>query len=420
MMNHIFKILIFLLIILAISNYSIHAAWLEETEESEPVVEEVVEEKDEEKQPEIIPPEVEEKQSEPVEAVEEVEESDDYYLQVTLIRAEKVSPDSIMIGWQGVDEQGISYQIYRSTNIPDSEEVIKNSIMVYSGLQTIYTDKGIEGGTYYYAVTVKDANGNEDRNLIPDQSYYTLPLIIDKKEKPKNVTGLTAVLNEETVILNWNSELENIIFKIYRNTERIINKNILNSSIILGTVRSPDKSYEDILFSKGKYYYAVTTENEVGENYTIVSGDNSLIEPIDAGEKEKLPEPEKPEPEPEKPESVVITPAIKTQFIVKVPSVKREFEQEIKLDNDEMIREINNIIRNEYFNEEYHSTIAALESIISFTTSKDVINKANLYIGKSYYGLAKYKKAISIFAKLENIYPDESDFWIKRCLEKIK
>ena len=66
--------------------------------------------------------------------------------------------------------------MYRGTQPLSTPERIKSAerIAVITDRRETHTDRTITAtGTYFYAVTASDMAGNEDLQLIPDQSYMT-------------------------------------------------------------------------------------------------------------------------------------------------------------------------------------------------------------------------------------------------------
>ena len=92
--------------------------------------------------------------------------------------------NSIIVKWEksesrtGKDLQG--YEIYRSDEIINSLLKLKFSklIQIVDSKTTIYTDKDLEPGKYYYAVFSRYSDGTVDINFDTDSNYTKTPLMI--------------------------------------------------------------------------------------------------------------------------------------------------------------------------------------------------------------------------------------------------
>lgn len=98
---------------------------------------------------------------------------------ISLINAEVMS-NSIVLSWEGIGDKEAFYNIYRSDTIIDKNEKLKSENMIQSipSNQTIYTDKINLSGNYYYAITTKNKNNDENKILIAEQNYTLSPIEI--------------------------------------------------------------------------------------------------------------------------------------------------------------------------------------------------------------------------------------------------
>lgn len=114
---------------------------------------------------------------------------------ISLINAEKLGEDRIIVSWEGLETRDIYYNIYRSSSVLDKAQELTVERLVKSlpGNQTVFTDSPAQSGSYYYAVTTTDKNKNENRVLITEQNYIVTPVDIQVK-------ALTAPATNQTVL----------------------------------------------------------------------------------------------------------------------------------------------------------------------------------------------------------------------------
>ncbi|MBN1898753.1 MAG: tetratricopeptide repeat protein, partial [Spirochaetes bacterium] len=157
-----------------------------------------------------------------------------------------------------------------------------------------------------------------------------------------------------------------------------------------------------------EYYYAITTVNQAGENLSLIPDGNYTT--VAVGIKEE----QKPEPviEEKKEEPVEEKPVIK-KVVKPKPKVKKKkaVDYSVKLEK---------VIHDYYYKSEYEKAVKDLNWILKKSSSQRVKNKANLFLGKSYFYTGEYKKALNIFIILKPVYPDEASFWIQQVLRKLR
>jgi fibronectin type 3 domain-containing protein len=207
--------------------------------------------------------------------------------QISLIYARILNNARVRITWRGIEDRGIIYTIYRSTSILDSPEKFAQAEKVkeiIDGRESFVDSNIIKGGTYYYAVTTKDAAGKEDLNLQPEQSY-TVSGIAITLEVPAPVSKISAVPVDYSVKISWNKTSPGVSeYLIYRYSNAISDSDRLGLSTFLG--RSPEDTtvYYDKSPEAGHYYYAVLTKLQNGKVLNdLIKGENYTPEPVVLG-----------------------------------------------------------------------------------------------------------------------------------------
>ncbi|MBN2042036.1 MAG: hypothetical protein JW864_18515 [Spirochaetes bacterium] len=204
--------------------------------------------------------------------------------QVSLIYTRAINKNQVRVSWRGVEAQGTIYEIYRDKNPLDTPGKIRRA----KKIQTIvdgresYTDSGFdESGTYYYAVTTRDLYGNEDLNLIPDQSYSTTGVYISLAQ-PEPVSSISAGPVDQGIEVRWNKTSTDISeYLIYRYTGAISDSERLSLAAYIGSVPANTNNFIDKNPASGNYYYAVLTKFLDGMVLNdLVKGDNYTTEPV--------------------------------------------------------------------------------------------------------------------------------------------
>ncbi len=223
--------------------------------------------------------------------------------QITLLYARVVNKTQVLLTWKGVQQPNIVYNVYRSTEPLNSPERIKNAKLVgqVQADNESFIDRTItQSGKYYYAVTVRDIEGNEDVQLIPDQSYTVSPVSVILR-RDVFVTNISAEIDEGALKLRWSKpDVDVRSFVIYRHAQPIVDAQTLALAVKVATVESPKLEYVDKKPLPGTYYFAVLAILEDGSldttlkpdsNYTtkpVVIGAPIRLKLIEAAEKNGL------------------------------------------------------------------------------------------------------------------------------------
>ncbi len=156
----------------------------------------------------------------------------------------------ISLDWDDNSELDvIGYNLYRSlTNQADYERINKDIISISQ-----YQDSGlINFTTYYYKISAVDAALNES---VLSQEVIAMPV---DDTPPSPPTGLTALAQNQTIILDWNDNLEAdfLQYKLYRRTAGE------DYFLISGDLKQ--SGFKDIGLINGvAYYYAVSAVDEL-------------------------------------------------------------------------------------------------------------------------------------------------------------
>ncbi len=210
--------------------------------------------------------------------------------QVTLIYAMPMNRTQVLLTWKGVGASGLVYNIYRSTQVLNTPEKIQNAenIARLSTDKNNFVDTTIKNtGNYYYAVTTKDIKGNEDMQLIPDQSYTAGGVFITMETRSL-VSNLKAeIYAGKSVKLTWSEAgpEQRGKYLVYRDTKPITSSEKLALSEFLGNAAMGRPEFIDDNPGRGAFYYAVLGKLEDGTfDNTMLAGANCTADPVVIGD----------------------------------------------------------------------------------------------------------------------------------------
>lgn len=207
--------------------------------------------------------------------------------QITLIHGMVINKTQVLLTWRGSELPGVIYTIYRSTKPMSASAKVRAALRVTSvtdGSES-YVDKSIKKtDNYYYAVTTRDLSGNEDLQLVPDQSYTSTGIFISMGESI--VGGLKAELSgTKSVKITWAGDTElRGKYLIYRSDRAIANSEIMALANKIGSVDASVFQYVDSNPGEGRHFYAVLIQSPQGEIDTnFIEGTNYTIYPVVIG-----------------------------------------------------------------------------------------------------------------------------------------
>ncbi len=346
------------------------------------------------------------KQKKPSNKVKEIKQ--EIPQSVEFINAITFGTNKVKLSWDPLSEADIMALIYRDAKIINSKENLTADRFVseISAAKGKFIDTLSKSGKYYYAIITKK-NNVTNKELIEDQNYTSVPVGVNIPVIPSPVSEISARLsdNKKTIIISWKDVNNAKQYKIYRASEVINNLEKLKSAKLINTIEQGKEKFIDKSFKiPGRYYYAITTVNEAGENNNLFPEQNYTTSPVIV---EVRKEKKKPAP-------------VVTKKKKKVRYVKIKRKPKVKKKRISYESKFEKIIKKYYYTKKYAITIKELKKIIKSSASQNVKNKARLFLAKSYYYTGKYKKALAMFVKLKEKYPDESSFWIKQTLRKIR
>ena len=210
--------------------------------------------------------------------------------QVALIHGLVVNRTQVLLTWKGVQSPGLMYNIYRGDaplNTPEKIMAAERIAQLGSDKENFIDNNINKTGYYYYAVTTRDIKGDEDRKLVPDQSYTANGIFIALQTRSLVSNLKAGRFAGKSVRLTWDEAgaSQRGKYLIYRDTSPIANSEKLALSEFVGSVNMGISEFIDEEPGKGAQYYAVLGKLEDGTfDNTLVEGVNYTTEPISTGE----------------------------------------------------------------------------------------------------------------------------------------
>lgn len=268
----------------------------------------------------------------------------------------------------------------------------------------LYTDREPGPGKYYYAVFSRYSDGAVDINFDDESNYTKTPVIITL---PFSVTALNSEVSDNKIIVRWNysgnSGPETVgIFRtkiIPENSTKVMNDDFI------GTENIKAGKFVISFPEDGSYHYGVIVKNNdivtqirPGINITseiiIVkkdekSGISEIIKKGGKSGKKKIPD----------------SSGKKPDLIPDMPDGDLDY-----------------ILKNLFYKEQYHSASKALKKYISKADKDYEKAKARLFLARTYIELTDYQKGINILNSedVKQNFPEEAEFWSEFATVRLK
>ncbi len=305
--------------------------------------------------------------------------------------------NTIIIKWEkaesrtGKDLHG--YEIYRSDEQINSLLKLKFSklIKIVDSNTTLYTDKDLNPGKYYYAVFSRYSDGAVDLNFDNDSNYTKSPLMITL---PYKINALNHETSENTITIRWNytGNAGNEIVSIFKTVNPPGNSTSIMNDDIIGTENI--KSGKFIITSppSGTFFYGVLARHE-NEIIEISKGINLTTGPIK-----------------------------NLNNIISEKPVIIDNKKPGKKEQSETTTGLDIIIQKTYYKGKYNLALKELKKFTVTTDNKHDLAKARLFIAKSYIEMHEYEKSIKLLDndELKNAFPEEAKFWFEFALVRLK
>ena len=299
-----------------------------------------------------------------------------------------VSKGSVKLTWEGVKLTEGEYLIYRSAKkISDPQRLAVAKLISSIDLdENEFIDKEPGKGSLFYAVVVRMRDGTTDTSLVKGSNYTVNPITIGKGFK---IRSIAAMLKKGKLVVKWKyrGNPGNISYQLIRLTERLRKRSDLKKGDIVDIIDVSQKSYIDSNPPVGMLYYAFVPEDYAGKGIKLKRGVNI------------------------------------TRYPVRVKGAEdkgKEIEDTHPIEGD--VSDLDHILKHNFFKGNYFYSIKKLEVIISQSDNKYEIAMAKLFIGRSWFELGRYNKALDYFLlkDVRKYFLRESNFWKEYAISRIK
>lgn len=326
--------------------------------------------------------------------------------------------NSIIVKW----EQGHSltgkritgYEIYRSEEIIDSQLKLKFAKLLHIAgtSDTLYTDTSPGYGKFYYAVFARYNDGTVDISFDSNNNFTRTPVII---VTPYRVTAMETELFEGKLILKWNytGNSGNETLSIFRSARQAEDSGMLMPDSVFATENIKTGKFTTDIPARGFYYYGLYIRDE---NNIVQFRKGVNISPEPLGIKDNIIADDKKDGANE--------PGHKEEIIPDVEPEKDKSEEPQKTikKKDEPSRELDYIINNIFYREQYASAVKELNLFISATDNDYDRAKARLYLARSYIELENFSKSVRLLnmKDVRKFFPEESEFWSQFATSRLR
>jgi hypothetical protein len=350
---------------------------------------------------------------------------------------------SILLTWIQPASPVHTYLILRS-GAPFSAQDAETLPVLASipGTETEYTDTPDSPGEFYYAVLVQDEDGTVHRTLIPSLNATITGILSAESEQilpePADISRLTAIVQEETVILTWNSTPRGRQLVMYRSTVPFTDMASLSSAIIVGTLTDSEGPYIDYPIPEISYYYALEDEQRImtGE-ITFTPEENTTSQPVSVAAGTIPSAPRKmlsvrPVPLPYlnilprretadifSPDVISMLDSLSGSSGKTAPPVLPKpyiFPGDTTPESGGERYALSEIIRGSFSGGKWETAASELNRFLSIRRTPEITARANFYLGETYYFMEQYEQALFKFLLARDSYYSQSRIWIQHTL----
>lgn len=292
--------------------------------------------------------------------------------------------EDVKLMWTGPIERVRELKIYRS-GVPISNVQRLGSAKFLgkvAGGRNEYFDRGLRPGRYYYALIPVKTDGSELREFWEGRTYTPDAILIRGGSGGPRITRLSAKATAaRDISLRWDAFRDGkdaLRYFLYRSDRPMQNApDVREHGQLLRTFEAGVSSFVDQDLDPGRYFYALLIEVDGVLDERMVAGSNYLRRPVVLGGQRAR------------------NSAYELEYVLNMTYRRGLFE--------EAIRRLAPFIHNR-------------------NNPGEIVSRAMLYTGLSYYNLRLYRSALPIFmhAQVRRYYPERSRFWYNRTMEKLR
>ncbi len=370
----------------------------------------------------------------------------------------------IIISWRPAPAEIDSYVIFRSSFPIDSDSFHKAvEAGVVQGSMTSYIDTPPDTSDYYYGVLGRSPGGTLYKLFIPYRNVLLDAVAVETGLSPEqnatSITGISAVPTDESIEIRYESSNPDRRVIVFRSNRPIRSENDILDSSAVATTQSSEQVFVDTPLGGIPYYYAIL-DAEIAKSgaYPLNIGENVLSNPVSLPISRSGIDHDKPKisltplpylllsstilsgeeigrgfnftslPSPLSEETLDTWKRIEEKVLQPVPSEKvnpriLQTETADKLRGEEQMlasivaipfssREIESV----NWNRVEHDLI----KFMNVRRSANVKDRAEFYLGQSYYFQGEYDKALVTFLTAQDSLYSEVQPWIERIYPHLR
>ncbi len=309
------------------------------------------------------------------------------------------------------------YEIYRAEEVIDSQLKLNFARLLHitNAETTIYTDTETGPGKYYYAVFARYNDGTVDINFAADTNYTRYPVMIVTLYR---ITAMESSFQDGKVTIKWNftGNSGNDTVTIFKTDKCVRDSGALMPDSVIATANINTGSFTFEAPPEGLFYYGLYLKNE---NHIVpfTTGINITSLPIGhkKEKKEETAADDKADVQDQKEEPLEIE---KENLVVP----EKEQKKEIVRHRETVTPELDYIISNYFYREEYGAAVKELNLFISETDNEYERAKARLYLARTYIELEEFSKSVKLLnmKDVRNFFPKEAEFWAEFATARLR
>ncbi|MDR2795396.1 MAG: hypothetical protein LBB47_01640 [Spirochaetaceae bacterium] len=253
------------------------------------------------------------------------------------------------------------------------------------------------------------------------------------------VTGIKATAYPDGIEITFNSPDPNKSAVLYRSIQPLRGfSDLLSATVAALRVKSP---YMDRVNSGAAYYYAVVYEDDIMNGHgQIYPGSNATLMPAEVSSNAPVQGPSASGAPSYSGGIVTIDESASTKgrganavdtyptyrsysrqaddtLILKEPRVFNRDMQTSGSDPDD--KRLALIVQGPFMWRDWQAARTDLTDFIVEAANGAAESRARFYIAQCWYFIGDIRMALSVFLKLQRVYPEESELWIQACLNKL-
>lgn len=308
---------------------------------------------------------------------------------------------------------------------------------------TEFRDASESGKTWWYAVVSTDSDGTRYNFFLPASNSLIMPVYTGAVAIPtkSTISGFTAKVRNDAVILGWSATLPGTNLVLYRSTSPFTSFSSLVSAVLVSAFADSGGSFTDYPVPGVPYYYALLDEDAVHAGIVAFEkGTNMNSVPVEVPAelsviKRATVQPLRPMPLPflnlaqgtEVPKTT-FSPATEERIArlmgsarepvrVHIPFIFRSDLESTTSGGDEYALRL--IVTEGFGAGAYEATIARLDDFLSLRRSEQTAARAHFYRGEAYFFLGKHEEALLDFLLARDTYENQAGEWIQYALSAL-